>query len=195
MPCITLPSNLDSLSVTGSGTEPTPEDVVTQEELTAITTRTAHSRNWSSPTWMQSNELRQGCGSTDRYAAVLQFDIPGNATIKSAMLSLHRSSGAGKSTPVAVYMQAVSYLPGSNNFHPANTGVYLGEIAKGETAYFASDNLVSLIQSISTGSNSSLVLYAYTDNPTGSEGRYSTNWARFDGKDEAEPPTLTIVYT
>lgn len=184
--------------------EPTPPVITPIEtvQIPAYQTGNAYSKNsWAGCTWQsssQGNYIRQGADNNAQYMGCAWFvkpsSITGNVTVKSAMLTLRRNTDTGGSNPVSVtiYSNMVTKDTGNPNTNKQNE-TYLGYIAKGEALDFSTDGLKNIAQAIMDGTANCVVIYA-NDNPTGTSGRYSSNWARFDGIDETIIPVLTVTY-
>lgn len=174
--------------------------------LIASATGTVRSSdNWGNnvrwQTGTESNYLRQGAGSTDRYMGCIWFDMSslqsGTKTVKSATLTLTRnaSTGATAARPVTIYSTTAD--KGNNGVNPYSgfaNETQLGSMLKGETIAISDGGIIDIAQAIVNGTANAIAIYI-GDTPTGQNDKFSTNWARFDGYGETTPPALTITYT
>ena len=199
--CSAQSGNLDDLAI-DRGSAPTPPAPTYTINIPANNSGNAYSKNnWATCTWQsvaQANYVRQGADNNAQYAGCMWFskpnDMPASVTVKSAILTLRRNSEAGKSGPVAVTVYSNTVTKDSGNpYVGMQNATYLGNIEKGAISDVSAPGLVTIAQALMDGTANAIVFYC-GDSPTGTVGRYSTNWARFDGVDETVP-SLTITYT
>lgn len=199
--CSASTNNLEDLSI-DTGSAPQPPARTYQVSIPANNSGNAYSKNnWATCTWQstaQANYVRQGADNNAQYAGCMWFskpnDMPASVTVKSAILTLRRNSEAGKSGPVAVTVYSNTVTKDSGNpYVGVQNATYLGNIEKGAISDVSAPGLVTIAQALMDGTANAIVFYC-GDSPTGTVGRYSTNWARFDGIDETVP-SLTITYT
>lgn len=190
--CLHAPENPDSLTI-DYGTSQPPVTPVTTESFTANVTGTYY----PSGHWINSdNYIRQGFEgktSTRKDYGCMWFNAGALAgkTIKSAMLTLTRRSGKGRSSSVTVTLWTTTLTGKSGK--PTDTMVSLGEIGKiqnGETATFSIPT--SAISVIAAGGG----LVTYTGETANAANKdYSPNYAHFYGVDTDGPaPVLTVTY-
>lgn len=190
--CLHAPENPDSLTI-DYGTSQPPVTPVTTVSFTANVTGTYY----PSGHWINSdNYIRQGFEgktSTRKDYGCMWFNAGALAgkTIKSAMLTLTRRSGKGRSSSVTVTLWTTTLTGKSGK--PTDTMASLGEIGKiqnGETATFSIPT--SAISVIAAGGG----LVTYTGETANAANKdYSPNYAHFYGVDTDGPaPVLTVTY-
>lgn len=190
--CLHAPENPDSLTI-DYGTSQPPVTPVTTESFIANVTGTYY----PSGHWINSdNYIRQGFEgktSTRKDYGCMWFNAGALAgkTIKSAMLTLTRRSGKGRSSSVTVTLWTTTLTGKSGK--PTDSMVSLGEIGKiqnGETATFSIPT--SAISVIAAGGG----LVTYTGETANAANKdYSPNYAHFYGVDTDGPaPVLTVTY-
>lgn len=186
-PSFLLPADPSTITVNTGSATPT-ETPVTAVSYTASVTGTYY----PSGHWIGNNSLIQGRYDTTRYYACMWFSAGALAgkTIKSATLTIKRIAGAGKSSSVnvALYTSPVTGKSGK----PTTGAVSLGTLGKAENGETVIVNLpTSAIAAIASGG---ALMLDPGDTENASNKRYSSNYARFEGKDDGTPPVLTVTY-
>ena len=186
-PSFLLPADPSTITVdTGSATP--AETPVTTTNYTASVTGTYY----PSGHWISNSSLIQGRYNTTRHYACMWFNAVALAgkTIKSATLTIKRIAGAGKSSSVnlTLYTSPVTGKSGNPTTNAVSLGT-LGKAGNGETVIV---NLpTSAIAAIASGG---ALMLDPGDTANASNKRYSSNYARFEGKDDGTPPVLTVTY-
>lgn len=185
--CLHAPENPDSLTI-DYGTSQPPVTPVTTTSFAANMTGTYY----PSGHWISNSSLIQGRYDTTRHYACMWFDAGSldGKTIKSATLTIKRIAGAGKSSAVnvALYTSPVTGKSGK----PTTGAVSLGTLGKAENGETVIVNLpTSAIAAIASGG---ALMLDPGDTENASNKRYSSNYARFEGKDDGTPPVLTVTY-
>lgn len=188
--CLHAPENPDSLTIDYGTSQPSVPPVTT-ESYTANVTGTYY----PSGHWINDNTIRQGhegTGSNGRkdYGCMwFNASALSGKTIKSAMLTIKRISGKGRSSSVTLKLWTTTLTGKSGK--PTDSLVSLGEIGKianGETATF--NVPTSAISVIASGGG----LVLYTEETTNKTGKtYSENYAHFEGVG-GSAPVLTVTY-
>ena len=196
---LTVPSNI-STAVTATslnGTTPTPPSTITTSSFSCKASKTAYATGSTATMhWHGDNRLRQGyydmgsSGKNEQYGC-MWFDTSAlsGKTIKSALLTLTRIAGYGRSSEVSVRLYTTPLAGGSGN--PITGCVdhgILGTIANGETKQFTIP-----VAAISAGANKGFML-RIDDGAVISGRSYSGNYAHFYGYGESNPPVLTVTY-
>ena len=183
-------SDMATIAVnTGSGV--TPPAAATTTSYTANVTGTYY----PSGHWINSdNIIRQGFEgktSTRKDYGCMWFDAGALAgkTIKSATLTLKRTSGRGRSGSVTLKLWTTTLTGKSGK--PTDSLVSLGEIGTIGNGVTETFNVpVSAIATIAAGGGFVL----YTEETANASGKdYSRNYAHFEGVDGAAP-VLTVTY-
>lgn len=185
--CLHAPENPDSLTI-DYGTSQPPVTPVTTTSYTANVTGTYY----PSGHWMNSNQMLQGHYDSTRYYGCMWFGASAlsGKTIKSATLTIKRIAGAGKSSAVNVtlYTSPVTGKSGNPTTNAVSLGT-LGKAANGESVIVTLPT--SAIGVIAAGG---ALMLDPGDTANASNKRYSSNYARFEGKDDGTPPVLTVTY-
>ena len=199
---LTVPSDLtNGVTPTSlNGTTPSPPATVTTTTISCKASRTAYDAG--SPKWYNSvgdvpqARLRQGflnmgsSGNNEQYGC-MWFDTSAlsGKTIKSALLTLTRIAGYGRSSEVSVRLYTTPLTSASGN--PLTSSVdqgVIGTIGNGETKQFSIPTAA-----ISASANKGFMLRV--DDGAVISGRgYSDNYAHFYGYGESDPPVLTVTY-
>ena len=199
---LTVPANiLTSVTPTSlNGTTPTPPSSITTTTFNCKASRTAYDAG--SPKWYNAvgdvpqARLRQGflnmgsSGSNEQYGC-MWFDTSAlsGKTVKSALLTLTRIAGYGRSSEVSVRLYTTPLTSASGN--PLTSSVdqgVLGTIGNGETKQFSIPTAA-----ISASANKGFMLRV--DDGALISGRgYSDNYAHFYGYGESNAPVLTVTY-
>lgn len=185
--CLHAPENPDSLTI-DYGTSQPPVTPVTTASYTANVTGTYY----PSGHWISNSSLIQGRYDTTRHYGCMWFSAGALAgkTIKSATLTIKRIAGAGKSSSVNVTLFTSPVTGKSGN--PTTGAVSLGTLGKAENGETVIVNLpTSAIAAIASGG---ALMLDPGDTANASNKRYSSNYARFEGKDDGTPPVLTVTY-
>lgn len=184
---LTTPADLTTLTIsTGSATP--AETPVTTASYTASVTGTYY----PSGHWIGNSSLIQGRYDSTRHYGCMWFAASAlkNKTIKSATLTIKRIAGAGKSSSVNVTLYTSPVTGKSGN--PTTNAVSLGTLGKAGNGETVIVNLpVSAIAAIASGG---ALMLDPGDTANASNKRYSSNYARFEGKDDGTPPVLTVTY-
>lgn len=199
---LTVPSDLtNGVTPTSlNGTTPSPPATVTTTTISCKASRTAYDAG--SPKWYNAvgdvpqARLRQGflnmgsSGNNEQYGC-FWFDTSAlsGKTIKSALLTLTRIAGYGRSSEVSVRLYTTPLTGDSGNplTNAVDQGV-LGTIGNGETKQFSIPTAA-----ISASANKGFMLRV--DDGALISGRgYSDNYAHFCGYGESNPPALTVTY-
>lgn len=184
---LTAPSDLTTLTINTGSATPT-ETPVTTASYTASVTGTYYPHGH----WINDNRLIQGRYNTTRHYACMWFNAGALAgkTIKSATLTIKRIAGAGKSSSVNVTLYTSPVTGKSGN--PTTNAVSLGTLGKAGNGETVIVNLpTSAIAAIASGG---ALMLDPGDTANASNKRYSSNYARFEGKDDGTPPVLTVTY-
>ena len=185
--CLHAPENPDSLTI-DYGTSQPPVTPVTTTSYTANVTGTYY----PSGHWISNSSLIQGRYDTTRHYACMWFNAGALAgkTIRSATLTIKRIAGAGKSSSVHVTLYTSPVTGKSGN--PTTNAVSLGTLGKAGNGETVIVNLpTSAIAAIASGG---AMMLDPGDTENASNKRYSSNYARFEGKDDGTPPVLTVTY-
>lgn len=146
--------------------------------------------------WHGDNRIRQGyydmgsSGMNEQYGC-FWFDTSAlsGKTVKSALLTLTRISGYGRSSEVNVHLWTTPLTSASGN--PTTNAVdhgVIGTIGNGETKQFTIP-----VAAISASANKGFMLRV-DDGAVISGRSYSTNYAHYYGYGETTPPVLTVTY-
>lgn len=186
-PSFLLPADPSTVPVDTGSAAPV-EPAVTTTSYTASTTGTYY----PSGHWMSSNQMIQGRYDSTRYYGCMWFGASAlsGKTIKSATLTIKRIAGAGKSSAVNVtlYTSPVTGKSGKPTTGAVSLGT-LGKAANGESIIVTLP--ASAIGVIAAGG---ALMLDPGDTVNASGKRYSSNYARFEGKDDGTPPVLTVTY-
>ena len=186
-PSFLLPADPSTITVNTGSATPT-ETPVTMASYTASVTGTYY----PSGHWISNSSLIQGRYDTTRHYACMWFDASAlsGKTIKSATLTIKRIAGAGKSSSVNVTLYTSPVTGKSGN--PTTNAVSLGTLGKAGNGETVIVNLpTSAIAAIASGG---ALMLDPGDTANASNKRYSSNYARFEGKDDGTPPVLTVTY-
>ena len=186
-PSFLLPADPSTITVNTGSATPT-ETPVTTTNYTASVTGTYYPHGH----WIGNSSLIQGRYNTTRHYACMWFDASAlsGKTIKSATLTIKRIAGAGKSSSVNVTLYTSPVTGKSGN--PTTNAVSLGTLGKAGNGETVIVNLpTSAIAAIASGG---ALMLDPGDTENASNKRYSSNYARFEGKDDGTPPVLTVTY-
>ena len=186
-PSFLLPADPSTITVNTGSATPT-ETPVTTTNYTASVTGTYY----PSGHWIGNSSLIQGRYDTTRHYGCMWFAAGAlvGKTIKSATLTIKRIAGAGKSSSVNVTLYTSPVTGKSGN--PTTNAVSLGTLGKAGNGETVIVNLpTSAIAAIAAGG---ALMLDPGDTANADNKRYSSNYARFEGKDDGTPPVLTVTY-
>ena len=174
------------------GSKPTAEAIPTTVNVTASATDSWYS---ASSAWLnQDNVIRQGYYSgMGEWSGCFWFPTTSfsGKTIKTASLTLTRTSGSGKSGEVTLTLYGITIASASGN--PNSGGVSygaLGTIANGETKTFTLPTTAA--QALASGTIKGFMLCA-GDGAVMSGRKYSTNYCKIGSSGDVLPK-LSVSY-
>lgn len=159
------------------GSKPTPETVPTTVTVGASATDSYYS---ASGAWInQDNVIRQGYYSgMGEWAGCMWFPTTSfsGKTVKSASLTLTRTSGSGRSSDVTLTLYGITLSSASGNPHTGRVSYgALGTIGNGETKTFTLP--LAAAQALAGGAIKGFMLYA-NDGAVMSGRSYSYNYCK-----------------
>lgn len=191
------PTSPNDLSI-DYGSAPPVVNPTTTTTFNCTASKTAYGSEASSSYiyWNGDSGIRQGfynmgsSGNNEQYGC-FWFNLSNlsGKQIKSAMLTLTRISGYGRSSEVNVHLYTTPLTSASGN--PNTNAVDMGElgtIANGETKTF------TIPTSAINASNARGLMLRVDDGVVLSGRGYSTNYARFYSYGESNAPVLTVTY-